>query len=446
MKDNDKNIENKINDDTAHIPQIDISALLNNNQMQSKEESNCVEESEKPVVETVTPEEGKTKTSAGTYVARGIMLVSLFMFLYFVAIFSNIPFVVTLRTLYIETAMSTNSHQWLATAFIPKAIIDEVMQKKNQEIAKQEELDGGWDDVAIEEKEEVESLEEFYETYWELDSPTVREYLEKHSEVLENGWNHILIEDMEHDLGLMTSEGDAILAVDVHNGLILLSVKGDGYVGKLALAKDPTKVQLEKSAYLGGNGQTIDKYGERENVLLAINASGFTDVDGHGSGGEVKGSLVIDGVNYGSHSSGKSHWKFIGMKKDNHLYVTNYNKSEVENYRWAVEFSPALIIDGEIVTTGSSGWGIQPRTAVGQAKDGTFMFLIVDGRQAHSIGCTVGECAIVLNRYHAYQAANLDGGSSSIMWYNGSRITKSSSPSGYGRYLPNAIVLKKSED
>ena len=51
--------------------------------------------------------------------------------LYLMAVYSNIPFIKKYRTLYIETAMSTLEHQWLATAFIPKSVIDKVIQEKN---------------------------------------------------------------------------------------------------------------------------------------------------------------------------------------------------------------------------------------------------------------------------------------------------------------------------
>lgn len=47
--------------------------------------------------------------------------------LYLVGVYSNIPPIARLRTMYIETAMSTMRHQWLATAFFPQSVIDEVM-------------------------------------------------------------------------------------------------------------------------------------------------------------------------------------------------------------------------------------------------------------------------------------------------------------------------------
>ena len=60
-----------------------------------------------------------------------------FVLLYLIAIYSNIPFIAKYRSLYIETAMSTMTHQWLATKFIPKSVIDDVIsQRDNPEIKK----------------------------------------------------------------------------------------------------------------------------------------------------------------------------------------------------------------------------------------------------------------------------------------------------------------------
>ena len=172
------------------------------------------------------------------------------------------------------------------------------------------------------------------------------------------------------------------------------------------------------------------------------------DPEGHGNGGVVNGALVIDGVNYGNAKKAKhSFWKLIGCKYDNRLYISNLYESDVTEYKWAMEFFPAIVVNGECVVRGTYGLGLQPRTAIGQAKDGTFMLLIIDGRQVgYSVGCTMATCGDILIKYGAYQAANLDGGSSSIMWYNGKQITRSSSPSGFGRYLPDAIIVRPAAD
>ena len=382
---------------------------------------------------------------------------------YCVAVFSQIPFIVKWRTLYIETAMSTTSHQWLATAFIPHSIIDEVMLQREFDIQKQQSIDSGWE---LSEEEQTkrdelltsqiekqnnaklieQKIEDFYELYWELDSPSVRSYLQTHTHLRDGDTGNILVEDLDEELGLKTVNGDSVLVIDSANHLILIGLHTMEYHGKLAIVKDESQVVMSKSDYLGSRGEIIDAFGEKEDAILAINASGFRDVGGHGGGGQVRGSMIVDGVEYGDHATANSYWRFVGMKYDGRLYITNYDPSQVKDYKWSVEFFPALIIDGEQLVDDSGGWGIQPRTSIGQQSDGSVMMLVIDGRQpGYSIGATVGECARVLKSYRAYQAAAFDGGSSSIMWYRGKQITKSSSPSGFGRYLPNALVVKRAQ-
>jgi exopolysaccharide biosynthesis protein len=201
--------------------------------------------------------------------------------------------------------------------------------------------------------------------------------------------------------------------------------------------KDPSRVKLGISKYLGDIGQTVQTIAKNSNAVLAINASGFADPEWKGNGGKVVGLLVSNGKIYNNPI--KSGYLNIGFAYDDRLYI-GLKKDE---YRDAVEFIPALIINGEKVTDGSTGFGIQPRTAIGQKEDGTVLFLTVDGRQVgYSLGCTVGDCADVLLEYGAVQASNLDGGSSTVMVYKGEVINKPSSATNVGRLVPDAFIVE----
>ena len=406
------------------------------------------EEPEKDVEPGVRKKRGK-KSGKKKMKKRYIVICAFFAFIicsYLIFVFAPIPFVRKWRNIYIETAMSTNSHQWLATMFIPHSIIDEVMADVRAQLDSQKDLESKWevekpDTIAEEEETQEDILEAFFEKYWELDSPTFRSYLETYSIDTQEELDNLSFSDMQGNLGVRTVKDDAVLVCNVKNSLLIVQVKGADYVGKLAICKDPSLVCLGKSRYLGSKGEIIDGFGQNYNAIVAVNASGFKDVGGHGSGGSVKGSLVIDGVDYGS-SLGE--YKFFGMKQDNHFYIENPWNVDTSEYRWGMQFFPALVVDGQCVVAGTYGLGIQPRTTVGQTKSGDFLMLIVDGRQiGYSLGCTMEECANQLIKYGVYQAANLDGGSSAIMWYDGAQITKSSSPSGFGRYLPDAIYVKR---
>ncbi len=362
--------------------------------------------------------------------------------MYLTFVYSDIPFIAKWRTIYIETAMTTNSHQWLATLFFPQSVIDEVMETRRKSFEAQADVASSWENI---EKETDTDRDTFYTKYWELDTVSFRKYLEEHPGQILDGYNDILIKDLDKELGLKTAAGDDVLVVDTANNLLIIGVKGNGYQGKLAIVKDPSQITFGKSSALGSFGQEIDSFCESYDAILGINASGFKDVDGVGTGGEVNGCLVIDGVDYGSHYKDAA-WKFFGFKDDNRLYITNYSNGIEKEYRWGMEFFPALIVDGKNVVDGTYGMGIQPRSAFGQTKNGDVLMLVVDGRQTHSLGCTVDDCSKILLRYHTYQAMNLDGGSSSVMYYDGEFITSSSSVTGRGRYMPDAFLVTKGSE
>lgn len=86
-----------------------------------------------------------------------------------------------------------------------------------------------------------------------------------------------------------------------------------------------------------------------------------------------------------------------------------------------------------------------PRSAVGIRKDGTWVFVVVDGRQKHSEGFTILELAKFMKELGCSGALNLDGGGSSTMVIQGKTMN---SPSGreYSlfrkeRHISNALLI-----
>ena len=76
------------------------------------------------------------------------------------------------------------------------------------------------------------------------------------------------------------------------------------------------------------------------------------------------------------------------------------------------------------------------------------MIFVVDGRQVgYSLGATMGDCADVLEMYGAVNAGACDGGSSSVLAYEGEILNEPSTNMPTGRYLPNAwVVARKTTD
>ena len=362
--------------------------------------------------------------------------------LYCTAVFSNIPFIKKWRDIYIETAMTTGRHQWLATAFIPGYIIDDVMLNAMENQAMQNELESQWDtDDTTSSNSNKTPEERFFERYWEVDKKLLKAYMTEHKITK---YEDLFIENLDGKIDLKTKFGEKIKVLDYENNLLIVEVTGDQYKGLLAIVKNPEQITVAKSKSLGSYGNLITKFSKDNNALVAINASGFMDEGYKGNGGTVMGSMVLDGVDYGNP---KRELKFFGFKADNKLYIQNYDPKAVKEYKWAVQFSPALIVDGAKYVQGSFGYGLQPRTAVGQTESGDFLMLIIDGRQVgHSLGATVTDLAQIMLKHKAYQAMNLDGGSSSIMNYRGKTINRPSSTDSLGRYLPNAFICKYASD
>lgn len=362
--------------------------------------------------------------------------------LYPFCLYTTNPFISHMRTLYIETAMSTLSHQWLATSFIPSDIIDHVMvqrqlsqEAQNDKVSTLPVSQTGYDRI----QEESAPKEQFLALFNEIDPASLAAYRATDPYTPYAQMKFDFCDDITQAT-LLTTRGDQVLALDAAQGIMIVRVHKDEYEGRLAFIKDPARVSVGTAKALFSHGQFIRDIAQRYGAMLAINASGFEDPEGNGNGGTPYGYVKSRGVKKRSAVGGN--YKIIGFDTQNSLRVGRF--TDTSGFRDAVEFTPALIVDGEQLVKDSAGWGLQPRSAIAQKEDGTVMLLVVDGRQiGHSLGCTVDECANIFMDYDAIQAANLDGGSSSVMYYNGREITKptTASKNPEGRYLPDAFIV-----
>jgi exopolysaccharide biosynthesis protein len=275
-----------------------------------------------------------------------------------------------------------------------------------------------------------------------LDKASFTDYTGKNPDALKNGYDKLLINEAglnKKGTTIRTQQGEQVLVLDAENGILIVKVTGSEFQGKLAIIRNAAQVRLGVSKSIGSYGQPVGEIAKAYNAVLAINASGFVDPGGNGSGGSVVGLCISGGKQYNK-SLGQGYLP-IGFGLDNLLYIGVSASKMV--YRDAVEFMPALIVNGKDVSAAAENFsGIQPRSVIGQAKDGTVFLLTIDGRQpGWSLGAPVVSCTKLLLKYGAYQAANLDGGSSTIMVYRDEIITKTSGAQGYGRYCPNAFIV-----
>lgn len=291
--------------------------------------------------------------------------------------FSNIKEVV------VTTAMSTFTHQYLATWFLDKKEIDEIMAK-----------------YAV------------------------------HDEGQESDVSAISITD-----GNVENRDNQVELVNISNN------KVKGYI---LLVKNPSMVKVVSSNKIGVQGMKLLDMVKTNDAIGGINAGGFGDSGGHGNGGVPMGLLMQDGeVVYGNP---KEKYQIIGFNKNCQMVLGRYTIQEAKqnNIKDAVSFGPYLVVNGVGMIKNNTNLvgSLQPRTAIGQRQDGTVILLVIDGRQISSVGATLKDVQDIMLQYGAYNAANLDGGSSTTMVYDGKIINSPCSSAG-PRFLPSAFIVTK---
>lgn len=291
--------------------------------------------------------------------------------------FSNIKDVV------VTTAMTTFSHQYLATFFLNNNEINQIMEK-----------------YAV------------------------------HDEGQSSNLNEISVTD-----GDVQKSDDQVQ---------LVNISTDKVKGYIILVKNPAMVKTVSADKIGVKGMKLLDMVKENNAIGGINAGGFEDEGGHGSGGVPLGLLMTDGeVIYGNQ---KEKYQIIGFNEDHQLVLGRYSIQEAKQNKIkdAVSFGPFLVVNGQgmIKSNTTVSGSLQPRTAIGQRKDGTIIMLVIDGRQISSLGASLKDVQDIMLQYEAYNAANLDGGSSATMAYQGAVINNPCGPSG-PRYLPSAFLITK---
>ena len=279
------------------------------------------------------------------------------------------------RDFWITTAMTTMNHQYLATWLYKQDTIDKVLQK-NQVIESQEKINT--------------DLVEIY------DNQTITtNYKDEYDKQV-----------LEHEKG------------DIYKYFKVEGYKFDAY---MAVIYDPSKISVVHSKYLGTRGQYLTDMAKEHNAIVAINGGGFFDINGQSNGGQAIGMIIENGNIIQSSKNKNDKGRIIGFTNDNKLFLSNMTADEAikAGVRDAVEFGPFLIVNGESsFIKGNGGYGIHPRTAIGQRKDGIVLFLVVDGRRVDSVGASMKDLTDIMIKYGAYNAANLDGGNSSVLVIN----------------------------
>lgn len=303
------------------------------------------------------------------------------------------------RDMFVTTAMDTKSHKYLAYILYSDEQIKEILSKnylkENDEITDQGQINFDNEDPHV------------YESIYE-------EQILKRDE----GQLYKIIEFDEKD-----------------------------YHVYLTVIYDASRVSTVKSKYYGTKGQHLSVMAQENNAIVAINGGRFSDVGGKGNGAKASQIFISNGEVI--EDAGGTRNSVIGMSEDNVLTLGYMTADEAISMgiRDAVCFGPFLIVNGkESFTQGNGGYGVNPRTAIGQRKDGIILFLTIEGngnKYGFRGGATVIDMIDIFKRYGAYNAANLDGGASSVLAINGEVYNNPVAYSSTGeRSLPNAWIVK----
>ncbi|MDR2530711.1 MAG: phosphodiester glycosidase family protein [Oscillospiraceae bacterium] len=349
---------------------------------------------------------------------------------YYVITFTNIPIISTLRDTWIETAMTTADHQWLATKFFPKTVVDKIMAKQ---VTTDDNLISDPNVVVIAPRSTPTPTPDFDdETAIDVIAPVD----------IDDDWPKVGDKDEQGNKYIVADKEQDIRIVEI--GGFSLGDGGNYYKGQILFVSDPSRVVVRHTDAKDVRGELMSSYLEKYDAIAGVNANGFGDAEGKGTGGLIIGWSIADGKLWGNRETGLNSAS-AGFTNDDILVVGSIKKPQDYPLRDMVQWGPVLIADGKRMISGSAGWGCQPRTAIGQTADGTVVLVTVDGRQLHSAGITVGELADILFSYGVVNACLCDGGSSSVMMYDSAIVGSVCTPmKTTGRYLPNAIlVLRK---
>lgn len=306
-----------------------------------------------------------------------------------------------LRNLLVTTAMTTKDHKYLAHILYTDEMIKEIM---NNNYVKDNGQSTNASEITIGQIEEKSTYDSIYE-------------------------EQILKRDPEHE------------------DYKIIPLSGSGYKGYMGVIYDPSRISLLLAPKFGQTGEFLQTMAKDAGATLAINASGFVDINERGNGGQPTGTIIKDSkIVWQGNETGYS-GGIAGFNKDNVLVLTHGTAEQAiaDGMRDAVEFGPFLIVNGEpAIIKGNGGWGTAPRTVLAQRKDGIVLFVIIDGRQpGYSIGINMPDLVELLLKYKAYNAVNLDGGASSSLVENGKIVNKPCAISVTGeRMIPNGWIFK----
>lgn len=305
----------------------------------------------------------------------------------------------------ITTAMTTMTHQYFATWFYDEQTIQDALNKNR-----------------VQETDQITNI----------DTIIINKTEEKPKEY-----------ENEYERAVLEKDPD-------NQDYKIIEIEGKGYSGYLAVIYDPSRIRTVYTKKLGTSGQYLTQMAKDNDALIAINGGGFDDPNYNSNGADPLGITISNGKVITSKTY-KGAGGLIGFTEDDKLVLGKMTVKQAQEMkvRDAVTFGPFLIVNGEpSKVLGNGGWGTAPRTAIGQRKDGIVLFLVIDGRTVTKPGADMNDLIEIMQRYGAYNAANLDGGTSSVMVIDGKIINDPIDSTGAHRtrFISTGFILTKEEE
>ncbi len=278
------------------------------------------------------------------------------------------------RNLYVTTAMQTMTHKYLAKVFYSDKTIEKIMNS-NYIVTVNEDVNV--DDIVIDTKEK-------------------KNYKNKYE-------RELLTRDPGND------------------DYKVLDVKVGNAKGYLIAIYDPTKVRLLRTRKFnnGTFGERVIDLCKRYGGSVCINGGGFAN--GLDNGSDIPlGYVIDDGKVLWPQDNSNQTGNIIGLTNEGKLKLmsnTTGSKAISAGIKYGIEFGPFLIINGKSIKIEGTPYGVANKCVIAQRKDGVMIFLVTEG-ETYIDGASLQDVLTVLERYGAYNAANLDGGQSTSLVIN----------------------------
>lgn len=244
--------------------------------------------------------------------------------------------------------------------------------------------------------------------------------------------------DESVDAGLVTVDPNAD-AKDIE----IIPVAGRTFEATLMKVKDPSRISLASIYPWREKGVTLDVFAKEHDAVAAVNGGLYAS--DNNTGGRPYGVVVANGELQLNEPNSFAGLVLVGFTEDDLLEIIDLSGMtpddvtrlvEEKRIRDAVTFQEEssdannhfvqLVINGKARGMNGMGSGLNPRTAIGQCADGSVLLLVTDGRgKSGHLGASASDLIDIMVEYGAVNAANLDGGSSSCMYYEGEYLMPS---------------------